>query len=113
MILDSVRRLREIPYNYTSFSDREIVIRYLGEGVLDYVLVNNTKPPAKILKRYEERNSPLAKLDPGLDQLDVNVVRADLIERIDTTRLLWEKADLLRHDPDKLANEIMKLANEE
>ena len=31
-------RIREIPYNYTSFSDREIVIRYLGEdmwGVLN------------------------------------------------------------------------------
>ena len=26
-------RLREIPYNYTSFSDREIVIRLLGESV--------------------------------------------------------------------------------
>ena len=26
-------RLREIPYNYTSFSDREIVIRLLGEGI--------------------------------------------------------------------------------
>src|SRR5476649_2593878 len=25
-------RLREIPYNYTRFSDREIVIRLLGEG---------------------------------------------------------------------------------
>ncbi len=25
-------RLREIPYNYTSFSDREIVIRFLGES---------------------------------------------------------------------------------
>jgi hypothetical protein len=25
-----VQRLREIPYNYTSFSDREIVIRLLG-----------------------------------------------------------------------------------
>ena len=24
-------RLREIPYNYTSYSDREIVIRLLGE----------------------------------------------------------------------------------
>ena len=24
-------RLREIPYNYTSFSDREIVLRVLGE----------------------------------------------------------------------------------
>jgi FAD/FMN-containing dehydrogenase/Fe-S oxidoreductase len=27
----AVRRIREIPYNYTSFSDREIVIRFLGE----------------------------------------------------------------------------------
>ncbi|MEI6415604.1 MAG: DUF3683 domain-containing protein, partial [Pseudomonadota bacterium] len=26
-------RLREIPYNYTSFTDREIVIRYLGEPI--------------------------------------------------------------------------------
>ncbi len=26
-------RIREIPYNYTSFSDREIVIRYLGEDM--------------------------------------------------------------------------------
>jgi hypothetical protein len=25
-------RLREIPYNYTSLSDREIVIRLLGEA---------------------------------------------------------------------------------
>ncbi|HFC53833.1 MAG TPA: DUF3683 domain-containing protein, partial [Gammaproteobacteria bacterium] len=25
------QRIREIPYNYTSFSDREIVIRLLGE----------------------------------------------------------------------------------
>src|SRR5690606_7957603 len=28
---DAPARLREIPYNYTSFSDREIVIRLLGE----------------------------------------------------------------------------------
>jgi len=28
-------RLREIPYNYTSFSDREIVIRFLGEDAWD------------------------------------------------------------------------------
>lgn len=26
-------RIREIPYNYTSFSDREIVIRYLGDAM--------------------------------------------------------------------------------
>ncbi|NQW35136.1 MAG: DUF3683 domain-containing protein, partial [Methylophilales bacterium] len=26
-------RLREIPYNYTSFSDKEIVVRFLGEEI--------------------------------------------------------------------------------
>jgi len=30
-------RLREIPYNYTSFSDREIVIRILGRQAWDII----------------------------------------------------------------------------
>ncbi len=32
-IAEAAPRLREIPYNYTSFSDREIVIRLLGESM--------------------------------------------------------------------------------
>ena len=32
---DAPARLREIPYNYTSFSDREIVIRLLGAPIWD------------------------------------------------------------------------------
>ncbi|MCG8425849.1 MAG: DUF3683 domain-containing protein [Chromatiales bacterium] len=31
MSASQAQRIREIPYNYTSFSDREIVIRFLGE----------------------------------------------------------------------------------
>jgi FAD/FMN-containing dehydrogenase/Fe-S oxidoreductase len=30
---DATTRLREIPYNYTSFSDREVVVRLLGESM--------------------------------------------------------------------------------
>ncbi len=30
-------RIREIPYNYTSFSDREIVIRFMGEDTWDLI----------------------------------------------------------------------------
>ncbi|MEO6747287.1 MAG: DUF3683 domain-containing protein, partial [Caldimonas sp.] len=33
--LPAAPRLREIPYNYTSFSDREIVIRLLGARAWD------------------------------------------------------------------------------
>ncbi len=32
-----MQRLREIPYNYTSFSDREIVVRLLGRGAWDLI----------------------------------------------------------------------------
>ncbi|MCX7901603.1 MAG: DUF3683 domain-containing protein, partial [Burkholderiaceae bacterium] len=32
---EAAPRLREIPYNYTSFSDREIVIRLLGAEAWD------------------------------------------------------------------------------
>jgi FAD/FMN-containing dehydrogenase/Fe-S oxidoreductase len=33
--MQTTTRIREIPYNYTSFSDREIVIRFLGEAQWD------------------------------------------------------------------------------
>jgi len=38
-------RLREIPYNYTSFSDREIVIRFLGEEMWE--TLNNLRGSRK------------------------------------------------------------------
>ena len=37
LALAPTRRIREIPYNYTSFSDREIVIRFLGEEMWDLI----------------------------------------------------------------------------
>ncbi len=37
----SASRIREIPYNYTSFSDREIIIRFLGEPV--WALINELR----------------------------------------------------------------------
>lgn len=98
---------------YNASDHVKAIIRYLGEGVLDYVLVNKTTPPAQIVRKYEAKNSPLVKLDPGLDKLGVKVIRADLVEKIDRTRILWEKADLLRHDPDKLALAITKILNQE
>jgi len=37
MTFPQSQRIREIPYNYTSFSDREVVIRFLGEGAWDLI----------------------------------------------------------------------------
>jgi len=35
--MNSNTRIREIPYNYTSFSDREIIIRFLGEPTWELI----------------------------------------------------------------------------
>ena len=46
-----IPRLREIPYNYTSFSDREIVIRLLGAPmwrILDELRGEYEKIEAKV-----------------------------------------------------------------
>ncbi len=39
--MSTTARIREIPYNYTSFSDREIIIRFLGEPM--WVLINELR----------------------------------------------------------------------
>jgi uncharacterized cofD-like protein len=82
---------------------------YLGDGVLDYVVVNNTIPPDDILHRYEESGAQLVLADNEARELGPQIVEQDLVEEIDGARVLWEKKDLLRHDPDKLARIIMEL----
>jgi FAD/FMN-containing dehydrogenase/Fe-S oxidoreductase len=84
---DQPARLREIPYNYTSFSDREIVIRLLGAGswrVLDELRAERrTGRSARML--YEvlgdiwvvQRNPYLQE-----DLLDNPKRRAQLIEAL-------------------------------
>lgn len=39
--MSSTTRIREIPYNYTSFTDREIIIRFLGEPM--WLLINELR----------------------------------------------------------------------
>ena len=46
-------RLREIPYNYTSFSDREIVIRFLGEDI--WQVLNALRAERKTCLLYTSR----------------------------------------------------------
>ena len=85
------------------------ILKYLGGG-LDCVLLNNTIPPREILDRYEQEGARIVM--PGdVDSLGVRVVKADLVEDIDNRRVLWEKQDLLRHDPEKLAEHIIHLAD--
>jgi len=85
------------------------VTRYLGDGVLDAVLVNSNVPPEPILARYRADGAELLRIDDAVTSHRVQVVLDDLVENLDLKRILWEKQDFLRHDPEKLAALIWSL----
>src|SRR3569623_1039081 len=99
-------RLREIPYNYTSFSDREIVIRLLGEAawpILDELRgERQTGRSARML--YEVLGDIwVVRRNPYLqdDMLDNSKRRQDLIDalnhrlsEVEKRRLTTDLADV-------------------
>jgi uncharacterized cofD-like protein len=85
------------------------VCKYVGEEALDYAVFNTTVPDEKILARYREEGAEMVLPDPGIEQYDVEVIEADLVEDLDGKRVLWEKQDLLRHHPDKLGDAICRV----
>jgi len=109
MTFDS-KRIREIPYNYTSFSDREIVIRYLGHDmweILDelrsqrktgrsarmlfevlgdmWVIARNPYIQDDLLENQKRRGSLVHALHHRLDQIlaraDGNLLALKLVEQ--------------------------------
>ncbi|MEK6766320.1 MAG: uridine diphosphate-N-acetylglucosamine-binding protein YvcK [Planctomycetota bacterium] len=95
--------------NYTASDHIKAVIKYLGEGILDYVLVNNNFPRKEIIEKYRKEGADIVALDENLEKNNVAVEVTDLIENIEQKRVLWEKQDLIRHDPEKLADSICRI----
>jgi len=85
------------------------LLDHLGEDALDCIVLNSIAPPDDMLRRYREEGAEIVEADAGLDDLGVRVVQTDLIEDVSESRVLWEKQDLLRHDPDKLSDAIFRL----
>lgn len=94
---------------YSCADHIDAIERYLGQGVLNAVLVNSNVPPAAILERYRAEGADLVRIDDRLASRRVQIILDDLVENLDHRRILWEKQDLLRHDPEKLAEMIWNL----
>ncbi|HUT32977.1 MAG TPA: uridine diphosphate-N-acetylglucosamine-binding protein YvcK [Planctomycetota bacterium] len=94
---------------YSCAQHIEAIERHLGERVLDAVLVNSNVPPPGILERYRSESSELVRIDDQLGSHRVQIILDDLVENLDHRRILWEKQNLLRHDPEKLAEMIWSL----
>jgi uncharacterized cofD-like protein len=83
------------------------LVRFIGEDVFDYILVNHQEPPAELIAVYSQEG------DLVINDLQEDRVRsANLLGEVKPevkTDLL--KRNLIRHDSKKLAQELMKIVN--
>lgn len=85
--------------------------KYLGRGIIDYVVVNNNiKFPKNVLKKYNEEHSCPVEDDLN-DKSYYKIIRGDFLSTQMVEKQKGDKIErsLLRHDPKKLAKAITSL----
>ena len=117
--IDPTQRLREIPYNYTSFSDREIVVRLLGERAWELVqsLRDERRTGRSARMLYEVLGDIwVVQRNPYLqdDLLDNPKRRAQLVEALQHRLAAAEGRRTPQADParDALVGELLDAARQ-
>ncbi len=87
--------------NFKASDFVKVMERYLGKGVLDYIIVNLRKPKKEYLKRYQKEKAQFVLFD---EKNFTNFKNYKIIKAY-----LLRKGRLLRHDPLKLAKVISKI----
>ena len=83
--------------------------RFIGKDVFDFILVNNSKAPEELIKLYEQEGDPVQN---DLKN-DARVIAVDLLsnEVVQSQKVDVLKRSLLRHDSQKLGNELMRIVD--
>lgn len=80
---------------------------YVGDSLFDYILVNNQLPPQELIDVYSEEGDLVEN-----DLQDERIVAAPLIGELrEGGKKDLMKRSLIRHNPKKLAHELMKIVN--
>lgn len=99
---------------YTALNHVQRVIEYLGEGVLDVAVVNESSPDPAALQKYEAEGLFLLRPDAEerqqFEALGPKILFRNLTEAIGEKRALWNKMDTVRHDPAALQRVLAEIA---
>jgi len=91
------------PYDYVSELEK-----YIGGKAIDYVLINNRKPPRNIVLKYRKKGEePIKTYDIKFKGGRLKVIRDDLLSK--NFQRDSNYSDLIRHDKEKLAKIIMRI----
>lgn len=83
------------------------IIPYIGEDIFDYIIVNNQAPPQELIDLYAEEGT-LVQNDLGGGRV-ISAPLLGSIEKRAKKDLIMRS--LIRHDPEKLAQELMKIVD--
>jgi len=84
------------------------VHRFIGEDIFDYILVNDQKPPQALIEVYAEEGD-LVENDLTDDSRIILAPLLGELKGVPATDFI--KRNLIRHDPKKLAQELMKIVH--
>lgn len=98
--------------DYSAKDHLRDIEKYLGSGIIDYVVLNTKKPRKETLAWYEEYNEFPVEDDLG-EKEKFEVVRKPLIKDVifQTSEADNLHRSIIRHDADKLATELMNIIN--
>ncbi|MFY9121131.1 MAG: YvcK family protein, partial [Syntrophomonadaceae bacterium] len=86
--------------NYTAADHLEALYNHAAYGLVDYIIVNNQEIPDSFKDKYASEGAEAVEIDrERLQKLEVRVIAAPLIEQ----------GDYIRHNPHKLASQIIRL----
>ena len=79
--------------------------QFMSDDIFDYILVNKESPPQELIDVYAEEGS---LVENDIDEQ--RVIAAPLLGPLkDPQKKDLIKRNLIRHDPEKLAKELMKI----
>jgi uncharacterized cofD-like protein len=81
---------------------------YLGEGVIDYIVVNNQLPSDELIEKYADEGELVV-----CDCFDKRVIQAPLLGNLQgQNKKDFLKRNLIRHDSDRLARILIHIVEE-
>lgn len=96
--------------NYTARDHVADLTKYLGREP-DYIFVNNGEILPEVLEWYTSHHEHPVEDDLNPDNFSGTIIRTDLVDRKQFTKPDADKLSrsILRHDSDKLAEELLKI----
>ncbi|MBI4122829.1 MAG: YvcK family protein [Parcubacteria group bacterium] len=81
--------------------------KYLGKGVLDYVLVNTKHLSEEVIEEFRKESAEPVRIDK--ENLEgIKIIEGDFVN--EEVKHKWHELGLLRHDAEKIVQALLRLA---